>query len=167
MATVAAELTSTQIKERTVEVERELESAKAKLPGALRANAQAYLRGKYVDEVSSLRDQIRKLQDVRAGLYGLAAHTEYAELSEEIERRERAYDEESGRVERLRQIFNGHGRSVEGVGTALRAAERTQRADQNAAFAEYAHANNGHRNERKAIDALVARRDELAQTIED
>lgn len=167
MATVAAELTSTQIKERAVEVERELETAKAKLPGALRSSAQAYLRGRYVDEVSSLREQIRKLKDVQSGLYGVALRAEYAELSEEIERRERAYDEESGRVERLRQIFNGHGRSVEGVGTALRAAERTQRADQNAAFAEYEHANLDHISERRAIDALVARRDELAQMIED
>jgi len=113
------------------------------------------------DEVQRVRTEIQRLQDLIAGVRDLATQTEVDELEREIERRESAYEVVGERLEELRHAGTRQDAVIEGAGPAWQNAMRADREERNEAFSRYASANNAHRAEAKAIEALVERRDEL------
>ena len=148
-------------------VEGRLAAAQAKLPPALRAAALAFLGDRANDEVNSLRAEIRKLQDLAAGLRDVSVRAEVDELDAEIERRERDYEAETERLVILRRDGTRLDAVIEGAGPNFGAELRADREQRNAAFAIYEKANLAHMDERKEIDALGARRNELERQFPD
>jgi len=156
-----SEWNSTELREHIARVEDELAAVKAKLPAALRASALGYLGGMATDEAPSIRTQIRRLQDVLAGLRDMAILAEHGELTAEIKRREAAHENDSERLERLRLAATRGDRVIPGTGHAWASAVRADREERNVDFATYEKANIAHMGERKAINALVCRRNAL------
>lgn len=149
MTTATVTLPSGELKGRIGKLERELQGVQSKLPNALRNAAVAYLGGRSNDDVSSIRTQIRRLEDVLAGLRQLAALAELDELRLEIDRREDAYSKSTRLAAELRGQANN---------SALATAER------NSAFGKYQATQDAHDAERLAIDRLTQRCAELETT---
>jgi hypothetical protein len=148
-------------------VEGRLAAAQAKLHPALRAAALAFLGDRANDEVNSVRAEIRKLQDLAAGLRDVSVRAEVDELDAEIERREQDYEAETSRLETLRRAGTRQDAVIEGAGPSFGAELRADREQRNVAFSVYEAAHHAHLDERKAIDALNARRAELERQFPD
>lgn len=158
---------SVELKGQIATLAAELESTQSRLPQALRNAAQAFLGGASSDEVQSVRTQIRRVEDLLAGMRDLATRAELHELSAEIGRRERKHEKDAERLVELRAGGTRADAVIAGTGARYGAEVRADREDRNAAFAVYEAAHLEHIAETKAIAALVARRDELEASIDD
>lgn len=165
--TATATLSSAELTRHIADVGGRLEAAQSSLPAALRNAATAFLHGRENDGPKSVRAEIRVLQDLIAGLRQLNVRAEHDDLNAEIERREREYEAESARLEVLRSAGTRMPATFEGAGLELIQKEREDRESRNAAFAKYEAAHLDHLDERKAIDALTARRAELERQFDD
>jgi len=157
---VASPVSPAELRRRAIEVEAEVEVARVKLRRAQIVAAEAFIEGKSAPVIEA-RSELQRLKDVYAGLVLMAARTEHAQLSDEIERREHQFERDAKTLEKLQRAVGEGEPAPSGVGTAWRAAvdEQARRASERRS--EYEDAYLESLTEEKAIAALIYQRDAL------